>query len=297
VSFPLATRVRITDRVLGPEPSGLAAALADALGDPRIAILRHVEPGSLRVDDDDGRPIAYVRHEGGALADPRVAASVASAVRLVLTRERLQHEQEDLVRRQAAARARLVAAADRQRERITAELRERVEERLLVARRAVAGLRDEPRHAAAADSLDIVAGELGAAVREIAALVAAAPRAELGDGKLVDALRSLAATSPIPVDVAVTTGASRAVETALYYVCNELLTNAVKHAGAGRVTITVRRLGDTILATVEDDGHGGADPAGSGLQGLGDRLAALGGRLSLRSPPGGGTRADVTVPG
>jgi signal transduction histidine kinase len=63
------------------------------------------------------------------------------------------------------------------------------------------------------------------------------------------------------------------------------------------VAITVERLDGELVATIADDGRGGANPAGSGLQGLADRLAACRGRLRVDSPPGAGTTVTATVPG
>jgi signal transduction histidine kinase len=85
-------------------------------------------------------------------------------------------------------------------------------------------------------------------------------------------------------------------ETAFFYVCSEALANAVKYADANRIDITVRRTDGAITATVSDDGRGGADPTGSGLQGLADRLATLNGRLRVESPPGAGTTVTGTLP-
>jgi signal transduction histidine kinase len=99
------------------------------------------------------------------------------------------------------------------------------------------------------------------------------------------------------VAVAEDAAASQEAETALFYVCCEALANAVKHAGATRVAIAVERKEDGVVATVTDDGRGGADPSGSGLVGLADRLAARNGRLRVDSPPGAGTRVTATIPG
>jgi signal transduction histidine kinase len=113
------------------------------------------------------------------------------------------------------------------------------------------------------------------------------------------ALQALAEASPVPVTVAVADDAagSQEAETALFYVCCEALANAVKHAEATRVTIAVERVHGGMVATVADDGRGGADPSGSGLQGLADRLAARNGRLRVGSPPGAGTTVIAVVPG
>jgi signal transduction histidine kinase len=300
LAFPFANRAGagFADRILRPEMAGLDGlrlALADTLSDPSVTI-DFEGPDGLRVEDDDGLVVAFVHHSSPALDDPRAAASVTHAVRLVLIRARRQHEHDDLLRRQVSAQARLVAAADRQREQIAAELKQRVEAPLASAGSALGLVRSDPRNADASAALEIVAQELDSAIREINALVWAVPQTELGDGGLGEALRSLAGTSPVPASVAVAAAATREVETAVFYVCCEALANAVKHAGANSVRIVVERRAGTLLATVTDDGRGGADPTGSGLQGLADRLATIGGRLSVDSPPGAGTTVAAAVP-
>ena len=88
-----------------------------------------------------------------------------------------------------------------------------------------------------------------------------------------------------------------AVEAAVFFVCSEGLANVVKHAAATRAVLTVAVDGRDLVARVSDDGRGGADrTGGSGLRGLEDRLAALGGTLALESPPGGGTRLTARLP-
>jgi signal transduction histidine kinase len=90
---------------------------------------------------------------------------------------------------------------------------------------------------------------------------------------------------------------SDAVEVAAYYVIAESLTNVAKYAGATHARVEVRALGDRWLIEIADDGVGGADHrAGSGLVGLGDRVAALGGRLHVDSPPGHGTTVRADLP-
>jgi signal transduction histidine kinase len=88
-----------------------------------------------------------------------------------------------------------------------------------------------------------------------------------------------------------------AVETALFYVSSEALANAVKHAQASQVTVDLHRTGRRLELRVADDGRGGADPKGSGLTGLADRVAAVGGRLRVDSSPGAGTVVAAVVPG
>jgi signal transduction histidine kinase len=88
-----------------------------------------------------------------------------------------------------------------------------------------------------------------------------------------------------------------AVEAAAYFVVMEALTNVAKYSSADAAEVTVRQVDGHVTVDVQDDGVGGADPAaGSGLAGLADRVAALGGRLTVESPPGGGTVVRAQMP-
>ncbi len=113
------------------------------------------------------------------------------------------------------------------------------------------------------------------------------------------ALESLAASSPVPVrlHVGVENRLDESIEVAAYYVVAESLANIGKHARATRATVDIDRQGDEIVVEVVDDGIGGADSdRGSGLRGLADRVEALGGRLRVWTPSGGGTRVRAQLP-
>jgi signal transduction histidine kinase len=87
------------------------------------------------------------------------------------------------------------------------------------------------------------------------------------------------------------------VEAAVYLAAAEVLANVAKHAQATCVRLELRREVGVLRLTVADDGVGGAGVArGSGLVGVADRAAALGGRLEVTSPPGGGTTVTVELP-
>jgi signal transduction histidine kinase len=90
---------------------------------------------------------------------------------------------------------------------------------------------------------------------------------------------------------------SDSVEVAAYYLVSELVTNTAKHAQASSVEVSVTGADGVLHIVVRDDGVGGADPArGSGLAGLRDRIEALGGSMSVRSPRGGGTAVEAALP-
>jgi signal transduction histidine kinase len=312
-------RARVADQLLSEGQlaglDGLAAVLGDALGDPDLRVYRwdaagaaYVDAGGQQVARDTGRrwltvsdgdgPVAALEHRSPALDDGPTVAAVSSAIRLAVTHLRLQEEQRARLLELEASRARIVAAADGQRERAAAELRTDVDAPLRVAQSELRAVRPSVGDPEVAATLDVVIQELEAATGEIADLVAGIPPADLGDGRLRQALDALAEASPVTVSVAVGDDASgdQEAETALFYACCEALTNAAKHANAGAVTVRVRRQGGQLAATVSDDGRGGADPSGSGLQGIADRLAAHDGRLRVDSPPGAGTTVTATVP-
>jgi signal transduction histidine kinase len=112
------------------------------------------------------------------------------------------------------------------------------------------------------------------------------------------ALRTLARRAAIPVDLDIRTKTRPAdpIEVAAYYVVSEALTNTTKHARASYAHVAVEQHDGRLHLSISDDGVGGADPAGSGLIGLRDRVQALGGSIEVISPPGGGTAIAVDLP-
>ncbi|MFJ9628408.1 histidine kinase [Streptomyces sp. NPDC101175] len=122
----------------------------------------------------------------------------------------------------------------------------------------------------------------------------------LAERGLGDAVRALALRSPVPTEVAVDIGGGRAaapVESAAYFAVSEVLTNAVKHSGAGRIRVELRHREGMLRIAVTDDGGGGAVVgAGSGLSGVGRRLGTFDGVLAVSSPAGGPTVVTMEIP-
>jgi signal transduction histidine kinase len=118
------------------------------------------------------------------------------------------------------------------------------------------------------------------------------------DNGLADALATLAARSAIPVELAIDIPErpTPAIETIAYFCAAELLANAAKHSLANRIGVQATGRDGMLLLTVTDDGAGGADPHGSGLAGLAQRVSTVDGRLEIASPPGGPTRVTVELP-
>ena len=144
-----------------------------------------------------------------------------------------------------------------------------------------------------------IAAGLADAVAELQEFSRGIHPAALSERGLGPALRTLARRSAVPVDLDVTADARfpEPVETAAYYVASEALANAMKHAQASRVEISLATRDGRLLLSIRDDGVGGADPArGSGLAGLADRVEALGGSIHVHSAAGAGTHITVDLP-
>ena len=202
----------------------------------------------------------------------------------------------------ADSRARIVRAGDEARQRFERDLHDGAQQRLvslgLELRTAEATL--PPDLSEARRRLSAVGAGLNAVLDNLREISRGLHPAVLSEDGLGAALGSLALRSAVPVQLELSLGSERletAVEAAAYYVVSEALTNTAKHADASRVHVSVQPGDGTLELTVSDDGVGGADAArGSGLTGLTDRVEAIGGSLSIQSPPSRGTTIRVTLP-
>lgn len=140
--------------------------------------------------------------------------------------------------------------------------------------------------------------EATAAVAELRDLARGIAPPVLADRGLVAAVQGLASRSGAEVDVHADVGLRPppVVETAAYFVTAEALTNAVKHAPGAAVKISIAGRDDALVVEVADGGPGGADPLGSGITGLRQRVEALDGRLEISSSPGVGTTIRAVLP-
>jgi signal transduction histidine kinase len=162
--------------------------------------------------------------------------------------------------------------------------------------RAEEGLADRPEIAALVRQAREEATAANAELRDLARGIAPPV---LTDRGLAAAVEALGSRSPVPVIVDAQLGRRPApvIESAAYFVVAESLTNVAKHAPGARASVTIRLDHDELDVVVADDGPGGADvAAGSGLDGLRRRVAALDGDLEIASPAGEGTRIEVRLP-
>jgi PAS domain S-box-containing protein len=213
--------------------------------------------------------------------------------------------QDALVRERAvhASRARIVEATLDERRRLGRDLHDGAQQRLVnvalgvqLAARAIPDDDVETR-----ELLDGALAETQAAIADLRELAAGLHPSVLTHRGLRGALESLTARAPVPVALDVP-GArfDELVEATAYFVAAEALANVAKHAGATEARVRIATEDDTLVVEVADDGRGGArvggETGGSGLSGLDDRVAALGGTLSVDSPAGGGTRLRAVLP-
>jgi signal transduction histidine kinase len=297
---------------------GLRDALARALRDPTLVLAfpapggtGFVGPDGQRVElpdpADSRRGVARLEDGDELLAvlvydpaiereDPGRVAAVGSVARLALANERLAAQVRAQLEEVRASRARIVDAADAERRRIERDLHDGAQQRLV----ALAMRLDQARSssAGASELIDATTVELLAAIREVRDLARGVHPPILTDAGLAAAIEALAERTPFPVSIRATDERfPPEVEAAAYFVVAEGLTNIARYAGATGASVEIGASEGRLVVRVSDDGRGGADPAaGSGLRGLADRLAAIGGELSVTSEPGSGTTLLATLP-
>ena len=295
-------------------------ALAEALGDETLTLAYWLPDAGRYVDAQgravelppagagrsvteiarEGEPVAAIVHDPALDDDPELVRTAGSAAALALANERLAAELRARIDELQATSARLVAASDAARRRIERDLHDGAQQRFV----SLSIMLNLARKTADPDSrtaalLDDALVELTAGLSELRELARGIHPAVLTQRGLAAGLDALAARAPFPVAISAELDEPLppAVEAAAYFVVTEALTNVAKYAGASSAEVLVRRDEDRLVVEVSDDGVGGADPsAGSGLTGLADRVAALGGRLEVRSRPSSGTVVRAEMP-
>ena len=300
----------------------LRGALSRALGDPSLLLAYWYPAESRYVDSDgraielpeadagrrftvierDGQPVAALIHDPALQYNPGLVESACAAAGLSLDNERLQAELRARLVDLQASRARLVTAADEARRRMERDLHDGAQQQLIalkislgLARQLVAS---SPDAAELLAQTERQAADALAELRELARGIYPPLLADLG---LRAALEAQAHKAALPVTVEAP-GADRypqEIEAAVYFCVLEALQNVAKYAHASAARVTLDRRGQRLAFTIEDDGEGFdpvVTPKGTGLQGIADRLAALGGSLDIASAPGHGTRITCQVP-
>lgn len=303
------------------EPPALRAALAHALGDPDVDIVYWIPEQEVFVNEA-GKPVptptagpdrgvtmierrgvrlAAILHDPDLSDRPELVEAAAAATGLMLENTQLQADLRAQLQEVRASRARIVEATDAERVRIERDLHDGAQQRLLSIAFALRAAQrtQEGGNPAVEVALRAAEEELEVAMSEIRELARGIHPAILTEQGLGPALSSLAERAQVPTKVRTNLDGrlSPRLEVTAYFVAAEALTNVAKHARASQAEVIAERRNGELVIEVLDDGVGGANPAtGSGLRGLTDRVAAVGGRLIVERSSVGGTRVIAHIP-
>jgi signal transduction histidine kinase len=226
---------------------------------------------------------------------------IAVAAITTLFLEAVVSERERLNAEVLSSRVRLLEASDRERRQLERNLHDGAQQRLVALSALVSGARTAL--AAGSDRADKLLERAEAEAREanneLRELASGIHPSVLTDFGLAHALRSVAQRSAIPVVLRELPGErlDDTVEATAYYLVAEAVANAQKHAGATHVWVGVRIAGDRLWIEIADDGVGGAEERSrGGLEGLRDRVEAIGGHFRVRSPASRGTAITAILP-
>ena len=326
--FMARSTQRLVAKLRGPpSPQDLRLALAEAFDDPSLAIVYWLGDGDGHWGDADGhrldppspapgravtkvldgdRLVAMIVHDS-ALQDQRAFVDTATSYAVMtFDHHRLTAETSALLRAVGDSRARIQTAADDERRRIERDLHDGAQQQLIALRiklELAAELMSEapPSGAEEAAALRRFSDDVQEALEAVQSLARGIYPSTLADYGLARALRAAALQNPLPTTVLARSVRrhSRAIETAVYFCCLEALQNATKHARGARAVVIELRDTDALRLEVRDDGAG-FDPehvtGGLGFISMRDRLAAVGGDLTITSRPGSGTSVAASVP-
>ncbi|NEE04170.1 two-component sensor histidine kinase [Phytoactinopolyspora halotolerans] len=282
-------------------PGGLSALTLGLLGIGAIlagVLLRGTVGGTVT-------PIEFVLQVviGAALlmvpvqAIPNIAAldlKLANTLLVRSPRDALERRVDELT----TSRAEVVAAVDAERQRIERDLHDGLQQRLV----ALGMLLGRARRSADIDKVDRLLGQAHEdtqrAIEDLRDVAWRVYPSALDHAGLDEVLTMVAKQFSVPVRTSydLPVRPPRHVETVLYFVACEAMTNAAKHSGANVITVDISGRERVVKLRVHDDGAGGADPSGSGLRGLARRIEALDGWFRIDSPTGGPTVVHAELP-
>jgi signal transduction histidine kinase len=302
-----------------PAPGDLRDALARALRDPSLQLaywlpdydvyvdlhgrpvqLQDLEARATTLIDRDGVHVAALIHDPALGDEPELLDSVRAAAGIALENGRLHAELRARLEELRGSRARIVQAAQNERQLLERNLHDGAQQRLIALSLELSLLKgrihDDPEARA---GIDKARREIAASLGELREISSGLHPAVVSGHGLAIALEQLAARAPLPVELRADVDGRlpAALEVAAYYVIAESLTNVAKHAQATSAQVVVVQERDELVLEIVDDGIGGADSErGTGLRGLADRVESLDGRLRVWTPLGGGTRVRAEIP-
>ena len=316
-----ALKTIVSRLVESPSATQLRTTLADALDDPSLELGFRLEQADSFVDSSgeplsstppagqssspvtrNGETVAVIMHDTALDTDPELLEAAGQALLLAIENGRLTAELQSTNAELRATRARIVATGDAERRRIERDLHDGAQQHLVALSIRVGQAREfaDPE---AAQRLDDVGTELEEILEELRDLAHGLYPPVLRDFGLREALASVARRSapPAKLEAPAIGRYSEDVEAAVYFCCLESLQNVAKHAGSGTTAVIglLERDG-RIEFEVVDQGVGfdleSGWGSGSGYTNMTDRMAGVGGTLSVDSAPGRGTRVGGSVP-
>lgn len=301
-----ARRGRVADLIselrTDATPQRLEDALRRTLGDPSLEVIHLPRGGDVPADlggrtttviHGDAGPVGALVHDPVLTEDVRLFDATIAATKLAIENATFAAQLEEQLEQVRASRARIVHAADEARRQVERDLHDGAQQRLVALSLL---LREARARDGGSGVLDEAIERLDEAMRELRDLARGVYPMALLEGGLAAGIDGLVDRSSVPIEVdAVPAGRlPEAVEAAAYFVVNEAVTNATKHAAASVVRVSAREGAGVLIVEVSDDGRGGAALApGGGLSGLRDRVEALGGTLTVTGTPGTTIRAEL----
>jgi signal transduction histidine kinase len=303
-----------------PSPDELRDALARVLGDPSLtlaywlprfrswsdfegrAVTLPVEGSGRAVTmiDRNGEHVAVLVHDPALSDEPELLDAVSAAAAVAIENGRLQVELRAHLEELRGSRSRVIEAEQKERQRLERNLHDGAQQRLIALSLDLSLLEQElGDEDGTGERLGRARQEIATSLEELREIARGIHPAVVSGHGLAVALEQLAARAPVPVRlrVSVDERLPEPIEVAAYYLVSESLANVAKHASASSATVEVSWTDGEVVVEIVDDGVGGADSErGSGLRGLADRVEALGGRLRVWSPQGGGTRVKAEIP-
>jgi signal transduction histidine kinase len=302
-----------------PAPGDLRDALARALRDPSLELAYWLPDYEAYVDlqgqpvqlegldgrattliDRGGEHVAVLIHDPALEEEPELLDAVRAAAGIALENGRLHAELRARLEELRGSRARIVEAAQHERQLLERNLHDGAQQRLIALSLNLslleARIEGDPEIKA---GIDDARGQVAASLNELREIARGLHPAVVSGHGLEVALEQLAVRAPVPVElhVGIDGRLAEPLELAAYYVVAESLANIAKHAQATTARIDVVTEQEELVLEIIDDGVGGADSErGSGLRGLADRVEALNGRLRVWTPSGGGTRIKAEIP-
>src|SRR6266545_1008241 len=283
-------------RSVGPDRRAGLVSLEACAGLSAVIVASTVT--RLTVPNPDVGTVALLAYEVTLCAAAAwLTAGLIAAPRLAVSNARLQSQVQSRVRELEASRRRLLHASDDERRALERVIHDGAERRL----REVGDALRQSRTSSSGETTQRVGdaeAQLEGTLEDLRRLARGLHPGVLADRGLASALEGLSETFSLPLRVEVPARRlGPELELVAYFMCSEALANISKHARASSAAVSVTVVDERMVILVEDDGVGGADPAaGSGLRGLADRIETIGGRLQVRSVPGGGTRLAAEIP-